>query len=212
MNTRRKLLLLSLAVCARPAWAAPDAGSKASPAPAPATVKRLSYEQSVQLLQKEGVVPAGPLPPAPKARPRYGDPEPHGPSFFRMRVVDQRYENLSLPRTFFYRSLIERVSFINTDLSESTLCWNDFVAVDFSDAVLTKADLRASSFEKVKFDGASLRGADLRRSDFRNCSFNNADLKGAIAMRWQQRYLKISPAQAKQIEWNAEEGPEPEGG
>jgi len=66
--------------------------------------------------------------------------------FFRTRVSDDKFENLTLPRTFFGRSEIRDMSFRGTDLSESTLCWNDFIAVDFSDCDLSNGDLRASLF------------------------------------------------------------------
>ena len=73
------------------------------------------------------------------------------------------------------------MSFAGTDLSESRMCWNDFVGCDFSGADLSGCDMRASKFEQCRFAGASLRGADLRRSSFEGCEFSTADLTGTIA-------------------------------
>ncbi len=69
--------------------------------------------------------------------------------------------NLTLPRTYFGRSQIGPVSFENTDISESTLCWNDFSDVDFTDADLSQCDMRASQFTGVTFVRTNLRYADL---------------------------------------------------
>ncbi len=92
----------------------------------------------------------GEVPPIPAALPRVDD-RVLGVSFFKTRVIDDDFSNLTLPRTFFGRSEIRDVDFRNTDLRESNLCWNDFISVDFSDAVLTNSDLRSSIFEHVSF-------------------------------------------------------------
>src|SRR5262249_38818910 len=103
-------------------------------------VNRLSYEESCKLLQRHGYPDAGAegaIPPVPDHRPQGDDEEPLGVCFFRTFVgqdIEQgdddeshrNLENLTLPRTFFGKSHIQYVSFKNTDLSESTLCWNDF--------------------------------------------------------------------------------------
>ena len=60
----------------------------------------------------------------------------------RMMIADENFAQLSLQRTFFGRSLIQRVSFAGTDLSESDLCWNDFEEVGFAHASLQGTDLR----------------------------------------------------------------------
>jgi uncharacterized protein YjbI with pentapeptide repeats len=39
------------------------------------------------------------------------------------------------------------------ELSESTLCWNDFALVDFTKCDLFKCDMRAALFDTVKFSG-----------------------------------------------------------
>jgi len=82
-----------------------------------------------------------------------------GIQFFRTYVEDADLSNLTMPGTFFGRSEITRSSFRNTDLRSSTLCWNDFVAVDFSDACLADCDLRASTFDGCTFERADQRGA-----------------------------------------------------
>jgi uncharacterized protein YjbI with pentapeptide repeats len=95
---------------------------------------------------------------APDRRPRFDD-DALGVQFFRTLVTDEDLSSLTLPGTFFGRSEIIRSSFRNTDLQRSTMCWNDFVEVDFRDACLAECDLRASSFESCTFDGADMRGA-----------------------------------------------------
>src|SRR5437764_1381806 len=97
---------------------------------------RLSYEESCRLVQRLGYPNAeaeGAILPIPDHWPQCDDEAPIGVSFFRTRVGagEHDLENLTLPRTFFGRSEIGPVSFKNTDLSESTMCWNDFTKVNF---------------------------------------------------------------------------------
>ena len=130
---------------------------------------RLPCAESCRVLQGAGLLDPGAIPPLPERAPRFDD-EVLGVEFFRTQLADAKLENLTLPRTFLGRSEIRAVSFRGTDLSESTMCWNDFVNVDFFRADLRRADLRASTFERVVFDGADLTDADLRRLTFNACS------------------------------------------
>jgi len=144
---------------------------------------RKSLEETWQYLEAKGeTMPRDPsgCPFIPTAVPNDYDEE-LGYSFFRTRLEDYDLSHLSLPRTFFGRSELGRVSFAGTDLSESRMCWNDFVGCDFYRTDLSRCDMRASKFEQCRFVGASLRGADLRRSSFEGCEFSGADLTGAIA-------------------------------
>jgi uncharacterized protein YjbI with pentapeptide repeats len=174
--------------------------------------QRTPYEESCRELQRMGWLKAGPIPPLPARHPRYDDPEPLGVEFFRTRVADDKFENLTLTRTFFGRSEIRNMSFKGTDLSESTLCWNDFVWVNFSDCDLSRSDLRASRFDSVNFSGANLSKTDLRQSDFRDCDFSNANLQGAKLTRLQGSQLPLSPRQQQEVSWQKSDGEEPGGG
>ena len=172
---------------------------------------RLSYEESCRRLQP-AVLDDGMIPPIPKQMPRYDDETP-GVSIFRTRLgAEVDFSNLTLPRTFFGRSELNSTAFRNADLTESNLCWNDFINVDFSHAVLTGADLRASNFDAVNFSAANLEGADMRRSSFSNCRFSDAVLKGAVLTNAQGKTLSLSEAQRASIQWTSDEGAEPDGG
>lgn len=171
---------------------------------------RLSYEESCRKLQPSHVN-AGDIPPMPDRLPQYDDPDPLGVSFFRMMVCDD-FSNLTLPRTFFGRSQITGTAFRNTDLTESNLCWNDFINVDFTDAILAKSDLRAALFSKVKFVSADLSNADLRRSTFEHCDFTRARMDGAILTHDQAAALGLCEEQRTSIFWVGDDGPEPAGG
>lgn len=187
---------------------------------------RLSYEESCRLLQRLGYPDVGTaesIPPIPDHRPQCDDESPLGVTFFRTFVgqdIEQRdedvghrdLENLTLPRTFFGRSYIQHVSFRNTDLSESTLCWNEFNGVNFTAADLSGSDLRASTFTDILFVRANLRNADLRRSTFEECDFTDADLVGAKLTPEQGEELGLSEEQKKVIDWQETEGEEPPGG
>ena len=119
---------------------------------------------------------------------------------------------LTLPRTFFGRSVINDAPFQNTDLRESNLCWNNFMRVDFTDAILTRCDLRASIFDNVKFVRADLSGADMRRSSFENCDFDGASLTGVIMSYEQGSAVNLSEEQRSKVAWTNDDGPEPRAG
>lgn len=173
---------------------------------------RLSYEDSCRRLQPD-YLEAGVIPPIPERMPQFDDPEPLGVSFFRTSIGEgDDLSNLTLPRTFFGKSEINDALFQNTDLTESNLCWNDFVDVDFTDAILARSDLRASLFNRVKFVRTDLRGADMRQSSFEDCDFENALMTGAILTAEQGAELNLSEEQRGQISWTNEDGPEPGGG
>lgn len=168
-------------------------------------VERLGYQASCLRLNLT------PVPPIPDHRPRHDDEEPLGVNFFRT-LVEGDLSGLTLPRTFFGHCEIRRASFVNTDLNESTLCWNDVVDADFGKADLSRSDLRASQFENVSFRSSNLQSADLRLSAFTNCRFDGANMRGAILSRRQGKGLSLSCLQRLEIGWVNEEGDEPDGG
>jgi uncharacterized protein YjbI with pentapeptide repeats len=127
-------------------------------------------------------------------------------------LADDDLSNITLVRTFFGRSEVRSVSFRNTDLSESTLCWNDFIDVDFTTSRLESSDLRGTTFHNVNFTSADLRNTDLRQSTFEGCDFSGADLQGARLTRAQSTDLKLSQHQMDAIDWQDEDGDEPGGG
>ena len=138
---------------------------------------------------------------------------PFGFSVFRARLDDDLdLSDLSLPRTFFGRSEINRVSFRNTDLHESNLCWNDFLGTDFTGADLARSDMRSSLFRDVVFVNANLDGADLRGSSFIDCNFEGATMKGVALTREQCPTMHLSEAQRLAVDWHEDSGPEPDGG
>ncbi len=146
---------------------------------------RRSLEETWRFLASEGErVPRRPdgEPFVPDAMPNHNDPAGRiGFSYFKYRLEDADNSDLTLPRTFFGRSYFVRVRFANTDLTESRMCWNDFVDCDFGRADLSRCDMRASRFKGCSFAGAILRDADLRGSSFAECVFAGADLAGAVA-------------------------------
>jgi BTB/POZ domain-containing protein KCTD9 len=98
---------------------------------------RLNYDLSCARLRELGLLAHDNHPPMPERLPQYDDSEPLGFSIFRTLLDDALdLSDLTLPRTFFGRSQIDRVSFRNSDLHESNLCWNDFNGTDFSGADL----------------------------------------------------------------------------
>jgi BTB/POZ domain-containing protein KCTD9 len=173
--------------------------------------KRQNYHESCRRLLQEGWLEGGEIPPMPAQRPRHDDPEPLGVSFFRTRVEGD-FSHMTLSRTFFGRSEVAEASFRNTDLAESTLCWNDFVNVDFSDGSLRGSDLRAAMFNSVSFVRCDLRDADLRRSTFKNCDFTDADMHGTTLTRRQAAGLGLSSRQLEIVEIRSNDGEQPGGG
>ena len=193
---------------------------------------RLSYEESCKFLQRYyhlGMGAESVIPPMPDHRPDCDGED--GVRFFRtwvgvgrpfglkplrpeddVEVAEHALDNLTLPRTFFGRSEISSISFKNSDLSESTLCWNDFIEVNFTDADLSESDLRASIFRRVAFVRTTLRNADLRCSSFEACDFTDADMAGAKLTRKQGERIHLSDEQRKVIDWQESDGDEPPGG
>lgn len=148
----------------------------------------------------------------PARMPRYDDEEPLGFSYFRCGLMDANLSNFTLPRTFFGRSSLERVLFCNTDLSESRMCWNDFIECDFSGADLTGCDMRASIFKDCNFAGAILKCTELRSADFQKCNFTQAQMNGARLTRLQGVSLTLSEEQTQNIDWHWSAAEEPGGG
>ena len=172
-------------------------------------ITRLSYEESCVLLQRLGYCGAGSdgeIPPIPDHLPQCDDDE-LGVSFFRTIVGDgELLENLTLPRTFFGRSEVGPISFKNSDLSESNLCWNNFNHVNFEDTDLSGSDLRGSIFKNVKFVKTNLRRADLRHASFQACDFTNADMQGAKMTRIRALRIRLSAEQVKAMDWRYFDG------
>lgn len=173
--------------------------------------ERLSYEASCRVLHQEGYLGAGEVPPIPARLPGFFDSGPAGVGFFRTFVGDGALDNLTLPRTFFGRCKAAQLSMRNCDLTESNLCWSNFDGVDFGGSNLTCGDLRASRFEDVRFTGASLRGCDLRGSILIECDFAGADMAGAKLTRFQEEMVLPTDQQKQMIDWQDDEGPEPDG-
>jgi len=171
---------------------------------------RLPFQDSCLKIERLNL--KGEPPQIPEKMPTVEDTEFLGVCIYKEFVERKDFSNLTLPRTFFGRSLINVVSFRNTDLNQSNLCWNDFTDVDFTEANLAEGDLRSSIFERVKFIGADLRGADLRHSWFRACVFDGAAMQGTILTHKQGTQLALSKTQAGAIDWREEAGPEPAGG
>src|SRR6202011_6251696 len=125
---------------------------------------RLSYDLSCTRLRELALLARDDHAPMPERLPQYDDKEPLGFNVFRTRLSDALdLSALSLPRTFFGRSEINRVSFRNTDLHESNLCWNDFLETDFTGADLARSDIRSSLFRRVMFLNTNLAASDLPR-------------------------------------------------
>ena len=124
----------------------------------------------------------------------------------------ENLDGLYSPRTFFGRSEIANTSAAGAELSESTLCWNDFINVDFSGAILRRADLRSSIYEQVKFVGADLSYADLRHAHFIGCEFTDAVLVGAKLTHEVGKSLGLSRTQLNAVSWQDSDGEPPGGG
>lgn len=170
---------------------------------------RKNYADSCVRLMQIGVIDP---PPMPERMPHIDDEEPLGVTFYKSGLEDADASGLTIPRTFFGRSRISRTSFANSDLSESSLCWNDFSDVLFDGANLACCDMRASDFERVSFRQADLSGADLRRSNFDGCNFSDANMRGVVLTNDQGQALSLSSAQKAQIAWTDDPGDEPDGG
>jgi uncharacterized protein YjbI with pentapeptide repeats len=136
-------------------------------------------------LQRLGLIEEGEAPATPPTRRPQVDDDALGLQFFRTLVADVDLSKLTMPGTFFGRSEIARCSFRDSDLRMSTMCWNDFVQVDFSDACLADCDLRGSTFE--------------------GCRFANANLTRALLGHDQS--LDLSNAQRASVMWSDEEPP-----
>jgi uncharacterized protein YjbI with pentapeptide repeats len=174
---------------------------------------RLSYDLSCARLREIGLLSHDEHPPVPDRLPQHDDEEPLGVNVFRTQLnAGLDLAELTLPRTFFGRSEINQVSFQNSDLHESNLCWNDFIGTDFRGADLAGSDMRSSLFRNVLFVGSNLNGTDLRRSSFIDCNFELARMKGARLTRQQGTTIRLSDAQMADISWCDESGPEPGGG
>jgi len=142
-----------------------------------------------------------------------------GLRFFRTNVHNAQFDYLTIPRTYFGRSEIKSTTFEHSDLVESRMCWNDWQYCHFAGADLSGCDLRRSHFEYCYFNGANLKGADLRGACFDRCSFSNAVMKGVklgkqfgFLSGLKAKALKLSPEQAREIDWVSSAGEEPAGG
>jgi uncharacterized protein YjbI with pentapeptide repeats len=174
---------------------------------------RLSCQLSYARLCDLGLLGPDELLSLPKRMPRHDDEGLLGFSVFRQRLDDDLdLSDLSLPRTFFRRSEINRVCFRNSDLHESNLCWNDFLGTDFTDADLARSDMRSSIFKRVVFVNANLDAADLRGASFIDCNFQGATMSGAALTREQCATVHLSEAQRLAVAWHEDDGPEPGGG
>ncbi len=140
------------------------------------------------------------------------DPDGWELTIYKEGQMDADFSDRTLPRTFVGRSRLERVSFHNSDLHNSRLCWNDFNECDFSDADLSHSDLRASVYRRCSFARCCLVAADLRRASFDDCDWSGADLRAAKGSRAQSKTLNLSEQQTRQVKWQRGEGAEPEGG
>lgn len=175
---------------------------------------RRSVEESWQWLEQNGyeaprLPDGGPF--IPQQMPSTDDEE-LALRFFRTLLEDEALADLTIPRTYVGRSGFTRVSFHNTDLHESRMCWNDFIQCDFTDADLSGCDMRSSSWESCSFVRCNLSDADLRGADLDRCDFTGASLAGAKLTRLGGARLALDPRQRSEIEWHWLAGPEPPGG
>ena len=91
----------------------------------------------------------------PNEMPNFDDDE-LGFSMFKEGCEEVNLKNMTLPRSFFGRSLLSKIDFTNSILSESKFCWNDIVECNFTEADLSRCDMRASLFQNCNFVGARL--------------------------------------------------------
>jgi hypothetical protein len=143
---------------------------------------RASYTDSVAVL-KERVGIIGDALPVVDRVPRHDD-EVLGPSIFRTRVEDVSLNGLTLTGLYVGRSLLERISFSESELRLAAFNWSGISDCTFEGADLTGADLRACSFVRCSFRRANLAEADLRCSTFDGCRFDEASLEGTRLYRW----------------------------
>ena len=180
-------------------------------------MRRRSLDETWQRLESQGeAMPRNSAgqPFVPPQMPNYEDKEV-GFSFFGRGGQVEDYSNLTLPRTYFGHSTLTRLSFANTALSGSRMCWNDFIGCDFSRADLSGCDMRSSTFKNCLFAEAVLQGAGLRQSFFEDCDFAGADLTGAVvededADGCVQNYL--TGEQRAVMAWSPDSGELPPGG
>jgi uncharacterized protein YjbI with pentapeptide repeats len=175
---------------------------------------RLSYQDSFRSLQKQDWLKPGNPPPIPAKPPAYDD-ENLGIEFFRTWLDGAKgadFRNLTLPRTYFGRSQINNISFENSDLTESVANWNDFIDVDFSRSDLTRLDLRGCQLLRTNFTECKLTGADLRCCSFVDCNFKAANLTGTKLTRACGDLIALSQEQQAVVDWQEEDGDEPDGG
>jgi len=170
-------------------------------------MSRLSYEDSCRRLESQQLVPPGEIPRQP---PQPGEGVA-GVRFANVMLAGAKLAGLTLPRTIFSRSEIRATTFRDAGLTESTAHWNDFIEVDFSRADLSGSDLRACVFQRVNFRDARLAGVDLRYYGFQHCDLTGADLTEAKLTPKAGQALRLSPEQQGVIDWQADDGEEPEG-
>jgi uncharacterized protein YjbI with pentapeptide repeats len=178
-------------------------------------MKRLSWSQTWRQLERDGFdlgdrTPTG-RPFHPRKMPSFDDKR-RGFGFFKEGLEDGDMSNLSLSRLFVGRSRFKEVDFSNSDLSESRLCWNDFVNCRFQHAILKGCDGRASIWKKCDFRDADLSRCDWRHSRFVKCRFESALCEGMRLTRDQNGHLELDEQQLAQVHWCEDAGDEPEGG
>ena len=187
---------------------------------------RPSYAESIQILaDRAGII--GEALPSVERVPSPGD-EVIGPSIFRTRVEDVSLNGLTLTGLYVGRSLLERVSFAESELRLAAFNWSGISDCTFEGADLTGADLRACEFVRCSFRRATLTDVDLRRSTFRGCRFDDANLESARLYRAPgllgmiprvimiprlgfQADPRLTPAQRAQVRW-CRDAPVPAGG
>jgi BTB/POZ domain-containing protein KCTD9 len=179
---------------------------------------RRTLEQSWAFLEAMGAnmprLPDG-SPHVSTRMPSYDDASPTNITFFRTGWQDTDLSDLTLSRTYFARSKFERVSFMNTILFESRMCWNDFIDCDFSNADLRHCDMRASLFRGCMFRNADLSEADLRRSMFDACIFEGAKLKDSVGHKRsaaEDLVQLLTKSQRDEMRWFHDLGEQPSGG
>ncbi len=161
---------------------------------------RLSLNDSWDLLDRDDSderMPRNPdgSPKLPTKPPQAGTPGFGSIEMYKNGWEDGDMSNLTVPRCFFARSLLERVSFLNTELTESWLCWDNFEGCDFWKSVLTRCDMRCSYWKNCRFDKADLTGADLRGSNFENCTLEGATFKDTLVLPGDVLLAQLSEAQ-----------------